>query len=70
LLVPDQLLAHVVSLLAPGGTLLVVNQGEAEAALQRACFERQGVRAEPLGKVESALSPFVQPRYGFLVRRT
>ncbi len=69
-LVPDELLAHVASLLVPGGTLLVVNQGEAEAALQQACFERVGVRAQALGRVESALSPFVQPRFGFLVRQT
>jgi hypothetical protein len=69
-LVPDELLAHVLGLLEPRGTLLVVNQGEAEAALQQACFERAGVVAEALGRVESPLSPFTRPRFGFRVRTT
>jgi len=67
---PERLLRHVVERLVPDGVLLVVNQGEAEAALQAALFERLGCRAEALGRVESVLSPFVQPRYAFRWAKT
>lgn len=68
-LVPDQLLTHVVSLLSPGGALLIVNQGEHEAELQRALFERQHLEARSLGRIESRLSPFKKPRFGWLYVR-
>ncbi len=67
-LAPSELLAHVLSLLAPGGALLVVNQGEREAALQRDAFAGLGIEASDLGRVVSALSPFRKERFGFLVR--
>ncbi len=67
---PDALLAHVVSTLQPGGVLLVVNQGPAEAALQLESFERLGLRAERLGPITSPLSPFGRERLGFRFQRT
>ncbi len=62
---PAGTLAHVVSLVAPGGTLFLVNQGEAEAEEQRRLLPE----AESLGRIESPLSPYRRPRYGFRLRR-
>lgn len=68
LLQPRALLSHVLTLLSPGGALLVVNQGEREAALQADLFEAVGAAATPLGPVTSVLSPFQKPRFGALIR--
>jgi hypothetical protein len=48
--------------------LLVVNQGEAEAALQASLFARLGLQPLALGPVTSPLSPFRRSRFGFLWR--
>jgi hypothetical protein len=63
---PEALLRHVLGTLGPGGQLLVVNQGEAEAGMQQQLFERCGAKVEALGKITSALSPYLRPRWGFL----
>jgi hypothetical protein len=65
---PEALFLHVRSLLAPGGVLLVVNQGVDEAVLQEDLFVRADLAPEALGRVSSPLSPFHKPRYGFLYR--
>ena len=62
---PAALLAHVLSRVAPGGTLFVVNQGEVECEAQQALFAEAKVAAEPLGRLFGALCPFERPRYGF-----
>jgi hypothetical protein len=64
-LAPLELLQHVTSRVLPGGVLLVVNQGEHEASLQQALFQQVGGRLEALGRVESPLSPFRLPRFGW-----
>ncbi|MEN9797382.1 MAG: hypothetical protein RL653_1078 [Pseudomonadota bacterium] len=68
-LAPEALLRHVAGLLAPGGQLLVVNQGEGEAELQDALFARCNLPAQPLGRLQPLLSPYARPRYGFLHTR-
>jgi hypothetical protein len=65
---PERLLDHVAARVVPGGALLVVNQGAEEAELQAALFERLGLAARALGRVDSPLSPFTRPRFGFLWR--
>ncbi len=67
---PERLLRHVVERIVPRGVLLVVNQGETEAGLQAELFRELGCHAERLGRIESALSPFVQPRFGFRWSKT
>lgn len=62
---PLTLLAHAWTLLPPGGRLLVINQGEAEATLQGRLFREAGITAQALGLVESPLSPFQRPRFGW-----
>ncbi|HRF45612.1 MAG TPA: hypothetical protein PLD30_15475 [Candidatus Competibacteraceae bacterium] len=62
---PLDLLVHAWTLLAPGGCLLVVNQGEAEAERQSQLFQELGIAAQALGRVASSLSPFQKPRFGW-----
>jgi hypothetical protein len=64
-LAPLELLQHVTSRIVPKGVLLVVNQGEHEAGLQQALFGQVGGRVTHLGRVESALSPYRLPRFGW-----
>lgn len=69
-LMPEQLLEHAWSLLKVGGGMLLVNQGEAEAERQARLFASLGISAQSLGRLHSLLSPFKQPRFGWLVLRT
>ncbi len=68
-LAPLELLRHVTERLVPGGVLFIVNQGEAEADLQQRLFAELGLHATALGRIESLLSPFKRPRFGWLFRR-
>ncbi len=65
---PQALFRHVLSLLAPGGVLFVVNQGQAEAEVQEDLFIREDLVVDVLGRVSPLLSPFRHARYGFLYR--
>jgi hypothetical protein len=65
---PGRLLAHVTSLLAPGGALFIVNQGDAEAAAQRALLEEAAMPFEATGALPATLSPYARERFGFVVR--
>ncbi|HEY0708872.1 MAG TPA: hypothetical protein VGG33_18835 [Polyangia bacterium] len=66
---PLALLRHVGSLVAPGGVLFVINQGEGERDTQRALFTELGLTPTELGQLETPLSPFRRPRFGFLWQR-
>jgi hypothetical protein len=62
---PEALFGHVLDRVAPGGSLLIVNQGERERDRQRDLFAARGVQAIPLGLLESPLSPFRRKRFGW-----
>ena len=62
---PERLLTHVRDLVAPGGTLIVVNQGEVERDLQGDLFHQCAMQARSHGKVRSPLTPFRRPRYAW-----
>lgn len=66
---PETLLRHAWSLLAPGGTMFVVNQGEEESAEQQRLFERTGIDAKAAGLLESGFSPLKEPRFGWRARK-
>ncbi len=67
---PSALLAHAFQLLAPGGQLLIINQGEWETEVQKRLFIATSIQAEYLGQVSSLFSPFHQPRFGWLINKT
>ena len=60
---PERLLEHVKRIIAPGGTLFVVNQGKVEYDIQHGLFRALDMSATPLGKIESDISPFKRDRY-------
>jgi hypothetical protein len=66
---PPGLFRHVVGRVAPGGALFIVNQGEGERETQRGLFAAAGLSPVDLGALQSPLSPFRRPRFGFLWRR-
>jgi len=67
---PQPLLNHLLSLLEPGGLLLIVNQGEAEAQAQQALLESATrlfpVRFESLGQLPASFIEYRYPRYGWI----
>jgi len=60
---PEELLDHVLGLLSDGGTLLIVNQGEEEARIQRDLLASRAVEVRDLGRLESPWSTFEPDRY-------
>lgn len=68
-LAPEALLRHVTQRIVSGGTLLVVNQGAAEAEMQQRVFARLSLRAEPLGPIVSPLAFFRRERFAHRWRK-
>jgi SAM-dependent methyltransferase len=67
---PLQLLQHAYALLNPGGFMLIVNQGDAEAEVQQQLLDAAAITARPLGELRSPFSPFRNKRMGWLVQRS
>lgn len=66
---PPGMLRHAVSLLRPGGLMLVVNMGEEEARAQEELFEGVGLTSERLGEIRSAFTPYRKKRFGWLLEK-
>ena len=64
---PKRMLAKALELLATNGVMLIVNQGQHEAEEQLRLLEDAGIEYKNLGCIESIFSPFIKPRYGWLV---
>jgi hypothetical protein len=62
---PEALFDHVLARVAPGGALLIVNQGERERDRQREMFSQRGLAPDDLGQLQSPLSPFRRRRFGW-----
>lgn len=67
---PQAMLDHLLTLLEPGGVLVIVNQGEAEAKAQEALFAinslREKVRWKSLGQLPASFIDYKYGRYGWL----
>ncbi len=64
---PEKLLEHAYGLLRE--EMLIVNQGEEEAEIQKILFEKSGILYEPLGRILSDCLEFKNNRYGYIVRK-
>lgn len=64
---PEKLLLHAYNLLEDKGQMLILNQGEKEADIQRALLEKYDLSYKFLGEISSNNYPYKQKRYGFLV---
>ena len=70
---PAALLEHVLSLLAPGGALVIINQSEYERDEQRDLLAAAGVasgRIARFGPLDSPLSSFRHQRWAFRITGT
>ncbi len=66
---PEKLLRHAYSILNEGGEMLIINQGEEEAKVQKELLDRIEASYEELGEVKSEFFEYKNKRYGFLVKK-
>ena len=67
---PEKLLNHAWQLLAPGGKMFVLNQGQEEADIQKRLFDTANIDAQYLGEVTSPFNPYKLPRFGWLATKS
>ncbi len=66
---PEKLLYHAFSLLKNGGQMLIVNQGEKEAAVQKQLFEKLNIKYTEKGIVKSRFLEYKNDRYAFVINK-
>ena len=66
---PEKLLKQAYELLDENGEMLIVNQGEYEAKIQKDMFESLGISFQSLGKITSKFYEYNYPRYGYLIKK-
>ena len=66
---PEKLLYHAFSLLKNGGQMLIVNQGEKEAAVQKQLFEKLNIKYTEKGIVKSCFLEYKNDRYAFVINK-
>lgn len=69
---PEAFLRHLVSLLRPGGWLLILNQGDVEAQEQRRLLEHLDpaeYQIDDVGPMPDSFLPYRFPRYGWRCRK-
>ena len=66
---PPKMLAHAYSLLNKNGEMLIINQTELEANVQRELLEELKIPYEFLGEIKSKYFQYSYPRYGFLIKK-
>jgi hypothetical protein len=68
---PQAILNHLLSLLSPGGVLILINQGEVEAEAQATLLhgaaQTHAIRYESVGQLPAPFIEYRYPRYGWLV---
>ncbi|MBR2430434.1 hypothetical protein IKB17_03090 [bacterium] len=65
---PEKLVLHAYTLLKDNGKMLIINQGENEAEIQKNLLEKLKIPYLELGKIESEYLKYKYNRFGFLVR--
>ncbi|MBQ4114830.1 hypothetical protein IJD34_05450 [bacterium] len=66
---PEKLLAHAYGLLNQGGQMLIVNQGEIEAEVQKSLLDKLQIPYEYLGEVKTKSFEYNYKRFGFLINK-
>ena len=64
---PEKLLTHAYNLLCEQGQILIINQGEEEAKIQKELLEKLGIQHNDLGIVKSEHFQYKNKRFGFLI---
>lgn len=66
---PKKLLEHAYSLLEKNGQMLIINQGEVEAQVQKQLLDESGIKYEEKGIVKSEFLQYKNNRYAFLIQK-
>ena len=66
---PEKLLAHAVTLLKEKGQMLIVNQGEYEAQVQKELLEKLDILYSDLEEISSEYFQYKHKRYGVLIHK-
>ena len=66
---PPKMLAHAYSLLNKNGEMLIINQTELEANVQRELLEELKIPYKFLGEIKSEYFQYSYSRYGFLIKK-
>ena len=70
---PERVLRHLLNALTPGGVMLIVNQGEAEAEAQQALLDdvalNEPILVKALGQLPAHFIEYRYPRFGWLIKR-
>ena len=64
---PTKLLKHAYYLLNKNGQMLIVNQGEEEAQIQKSLLENLNIPHKELGKISSEYFEYKNERYAYLI---
>ena len=64
---PDELLKHAYNLLKENGQMLIINQGEKEAEVQKELLKKCFLPHKYLGEIKSRHFAYKYQRYGFLI---
>lgn len=64
---PTKLLKHAYNLLNRNGQMLIVNQGEEEAQIQKSLLEKLNIPHKELGKISSEYFEYKNERYAYLI---
>lgn len=66
---PEKLLLYAHNLLKSDGQMLIVNQGENEALIQKEMLEKLNIPYRELGEIKSEFFEYQNKRFGFMVRK-
>lgn len=66
---PEKLLLHAYNLLAQSGQMLIINQGDKEANIQKELFKKLKINYKDLGEIIVENSPYPQKRYGYIITK-
>lgn len=66
---PEKLLSHAYRLLNKNGQLLIINQGEKEANVQKELLDKLNISYKELGEIKSEHFEYQNKRYGFLISK-
>ena len=66
---PEKLLLHAYNLLEQNGQMLIINQGENEANIQKELLEKLNIKYKFLGEITIENSPYPQKRYGYIITK-
>ena len=66
---PEKLLKHAYNLLENNGQMIIINQGEKEANIQKNLLKKLNIPFIFLGEIKNKNYPYPQKRYGYLIYR-